>query len=106
MFSCVGIWYFCAIDEDWLLFVKSICTDLDSLSFIPQFFVKIAILLTADRSFLVELSTVSPIASESKGSWVPYGGPILGQTDRLTVGRKISLSLNLIEKRRRRMNKT
>jgi hypothetical protein len=36
IFSCVGIWNFCAIHEDWLLFnlvvVKSIYTDLDSLA--------------------------------------------------------------------------
>jgi hypothetical protein len=43
------------------LFVKSICTDLDSLSFIHHFLVQIATLLTADCSFLVEISTVSPI---------------------------------------------
>jgi hypothetical protein len=45
-----------------LLSVKSICTDLDSLSFIRHFIVQIATLLTADCSFLVEISTVSPIA--------------------------------------------
>jgi hypothetical protein len=44
-----------------LLFVKSVCTDLDSLSFIRHFIVQIATLLTADCSFLVEISTVSPI---------------------------------------------
>jgi hypothetical protein len=45
-----------------LLFVKSVCTDLDSLSFIRHFLVQIATLLTAANSFLVEISTVSPIA--------------------------------------------
>jgi hypothetical protein len=51
-----------------LLFVKSICTDLDSLSFIRHFLVKIAILLTVDSSFLVEISTVSPIAMTAVSS--------------------------------------
>jgi hypothetical protein len=57
---------FCAIDGDWLLFiflfVKSVCTDLDSLRFIHHFLVQIATLLTADCSFLLELPTVSAIA--------------------------------------------
>jgi hypothetical protein len=50
------------------LFVKSICTDLDSLSFIRHFPVHIATLLTAYCSFLVELSTVSPIAMPAVSS--------------------------------------
>jgi hypothetical protein len=37
------------------LFVKSLCTNLDSLSFIRHFLVQIATLLTADCSFLVEI---------------------------------------------------
>jgi hypothetical protein len=51
-----------------LLFVKSICTDFDSLSFIRHFLVQIAILLTADCSFLVEIPTVSPIAMTAVSS--------------------------------------
>jgi hypothetical protein len=42
--------------------VKSICADLDSLNFIRHILVQTATLLTADYSFLVEISTVSPIA--------------------------------------------
>jgi hypothetical protein len=45
-----------------LLFVKSICTDLDSLSFIRHFLDQIVTLLTADCSFLLEISMVSLIA--------------------------------------------
>jgi hypothetical protein len=54
----------CTNDEDWLIFLfgKSICTDLDSLSFIRHFLGQIATLLTADCSFQVELSTVSLFA--------------------------------------------
>jgi hypothetical protein len=44
------------------LFVKSVCTDLDSLSFIRHFLYQIATLLRADCSFLVEISTVFPVA--------------------------------------------
>jgi hypothetical protein len=51
-----------------LLFVKSICTDLDSLSFIRRFLVQIATLLTADYSFLIEISTVSPIVMTAVSS--------------------------------------
>jgi hypothetical protein len=51
-----------------LLFVKSICTDLDSLTFIRHFLVQIATLLTADCTFLVEISTVSPIAMTAVSS--------------------------------------
>jgi hypothetical protein len=51
-----------------LLFVKSICTDLDLLSFIRRFIVQIATLLTADCSFLVEISVVSPIAMTAVSS--------------------------------------
>jgi hypothetical protein len=62
----IGIWNFCAIDEDWLLtnllVWKSICTDLESVSFIRQILVQISTLLTADCSFLVELPTVSHIS--------------------------------------------
>jgi hypothetical protein len=39
-----------------LLVVKSVCTDLDSLSFIRHFYVQIATLLTADCSFLVDIT--------------------------------------------------
>jgi hypothetical protein len=45
-----------------LLFVKSICTDLDSLSLIRHFSVQLAILFRADCNFLVELSSDSPTA--------------------------------------------
>jgi hypothetical protein len=41
-----------------LLFVKSICTDLDSLSFIRHFLVQIATLLAADCSFLVDVTVL------------------------------------------------
>jgi hypothetical protein len=40
IFCCIGIWDLCAIDVDWSLYnplVKSICTDLDSLSLIRHF---------------------------------------------------------------------
>jgi hypothetical protein len=50
------------------LFVKSICTDLDSLSLIRHLFVQIATLFTTDYSFLVELSTVSPTAMTAVSS--------------------------------------
>jgi hypothetical protein len=50
------------IDCCLIVVVKSICTDLDSLSFIRHFLVQIVTLLTAYCSFLVELSTISPIA--------------------------------------------
>jgi hypothetical protein len=50
------------------LIVKSVCTDLDLLSFIRHFLVQIAILLTADCSFLVEISTVSPIVMTAVSS--------------------------------------
>jgi hypothetical protein len=63
---------FCAIDKYWLLFNLVVCevniTDLDSFSFIRHFLVQIATLLTADRSFLVEISTVSPIAMTAVSS--------------------------------------
>jgi hypothetical protein len=51
-----------------LLFVKSIYTVLYWLSFIRHFLVQIATLLTADYSFLVELSTVSPIVMTAVSS--------------------------------------
>jgi hypothetical protein len=41
---------------------------LDSLSFIRHFIAQIATLLTADYSFLVELSTVFPIAMTAVSS--------------------------------------
>jgi hypothetical protein len=50
------------------LFVKSVCTDLDSLCFIRHFLVQIATLLTADCNFLVEISTDSPIAMTAVSS--------------------------------------
>jgi hypothetical protein len=50
------------------LFVKSICTDLDSLSFICHFLVQIVTLLTADCNFLVEISAVTPIAMTAVSS--------------------------------------
>jgi hypothetical protein len=51
-----------------LLIVKSIYTDLYSLSFIRHFLVQIANWLTADFSFLVEMSMVSPIAMTALSS--------------------------------------
>jgi hypothetical protein len=50
------------------LFVKSVCTDLDSLGFIRHFLFQIMTLLTADCSFLVEHSAVSPIAMTAVSS--------------------------------------
>jgi hypothetical protein len=32
LFSCVGIWNFCAIDEDWLLFNLVVCEVTDKVT--------------------------------------------------------------------------
>jgi hypothetical protein len=50
IFCCVGIWNFCTIVEDLLLFNLVVCevnifSDLDLLSFIRNFLVRIATLL-------------------------------------------------------------
>jgi hypothetical protein len=51
-----------------VLSVKSICTNLDSLSFLPHFFVQIATLFTAHCSTQVEFSRVSPTAMTAVSS--------------------------------------
>jgi hypothetical protein len=64
IFSSVGIWKFFAIDENWLLFNLVCEVNMNRFGFVDfysPFLVQIATLLTADCSFLVEISTVSPL---------------------------------------------
>jgi hypothetical protein len=72
IFSCVGIWNFCVIDENWLLFNLVVCEvnmyRFGLVEFIRHFLVQIVTLLTADCSFLVEISTVSPITMTAVSS--------------------------------------
>jgi hypothetical protein len=72
IFSCVGIWNFCATDEDWLLFNLVVCEvnmyRFGFVEFFCHFLVQIATLMTADCSFLVEISAVSRIAMTAVSS--------------------------------------
>jgi hypothetical protein len=73
IFSFVGIWNFCAIDEDLLLFNLVCEVNMFRFGFV-EFYSPFSCpdidFLTADCSFLVDISTVSPIAMTAvRCSW-------------------------------------
>jgi hypothetical protein len=72
IFSCVGIWKFCAIDEDWSLSNLLVCEvnmhPFGFVEFYSPFSCPDSDFVATDCSFLVEISTASLVAKTAVSS--------------------------------------